>query len=66
VNRFIVGGAEAYAKGLQQQFNAELAKLRERLLASTDDAQRQQIEQQIAELTQKHREKSRATKRCLF
>ena len=66
MNGFWTGGADACNKALREQHDAELAKLRTQLESAATESQRQDIQQQIARLTEIYRAKSRAVGRGLF
>lgn len=65
-NNFWQGGPETYGEALKTQYQAERSTLRTQLKSARTEAERLDIEQQIACLTKNYRERSRATSRGLF
>jgi len=63
---FWAGGPEAYEKGLQQHFDAQLAVLHDRLCQCTTDAQREAIRREIQAIEKPFREKIREIDRLIF
>lgn len=66
MNGFWTDGADSYGEALKKQYDAELATLRTQLKSVATEPQRQDIEQQIAQLTETYRTKTRAIRRSLF
>jgi hypothetical protein len=64
--KFWTGGADAYGKALNGQYREELDRLQGQLKSANTEAERLEIEQKIACLTENYREKLSAARRGMF
>jgi len=65
-NRFWTGGKGEFDKALRERYQAEKDELQERLNSVASEAERQEVERQIADLDEIYRKKSRSVDRSLF
>lgn len=66
MNRFWTGGKGEYRKALRERYQAEKDELQARLPWVASEAERQDVERQIADLDEIYRTKSRSVDRSLF
>jgi len=63
---FVAGGKRIYTKAIGEQYRTEKKKLQVRLSSTADEAERQQIALQIAQLERDYRKKLQNADRGLF